>query len=283
MVRKVSNGVLAALVVASLLLVPQRAFADDSGTAAHDYSGQLDSIGYKLDNISSGIAGSGSSIDYGPRLDGMAQTLNNIYTVQLQQTQPEQTEEQKQEEVKQPEQKGPTELDYLKSIDEGISELTKEEPETEVETTALKAARSISLSAYTNVSPTGQWANYAKGYTTRLGWKDHYVFLQDSNSSYVMAWGDLRDTGTAITGNADWVRWYYAGNGSGYVRETGSGNIEVTYGQYTVMSDLAGWPMLAGADELLRREVMLYAIVAAGLFSLGSVGSFLLRNRNGTH
>lgn len=171
-----------------------------------------------------------------------------------------------------------TELDYLASIDAKLDGLEPEE--VEIEQQESKAAVSINtFTAYQNVSPTGAYASYAKGLLPKVGFNEHYCFLQDSNSSYVFVWGDLQN-GNSITGtDVSWVRWYYANNSVGYVEEFGGGDVTIQPNSHVILTDLGNHPMLDANDELFRKEVGYYAVVAVAIFSLVSVWSFVVRLR----
>lgn len=171
-----------------------------------------------------------------------------------------------------------TELDYLASIDAKLDGLAPDE--VEIEQQESRAAVSINtFTAYQNVSPTGAYASYAKGMLPKVGFNQHYCFLQDSNSSYVFVWGDLRN-GNSITGtNVIWVRWYYANNNVGYVEEFGGGDVTISPNNHVILTDLGNHPMLDANDELFRKEVGYYAVVTVALFSLVSVWGFVVRLR----
>ena len=136
----------------------------------------------------------------------------------------------------------------------------------------------ISVSAYSNVPSTGTYAEYAKGILPRADYGDHYCYVQDSSSSYLMAYGDLKLSGGNITGNAHWVRWYYGGTNVGFVTEQGEGNISINPASHVVMSDLGNYPMFE-SNEQLRKELGFYAVVAVSVFSLVSVLGFVVRLR----
>lgn len=175
------------------------------------------------------------------------------------------------------------ELEKLTEINSNLDLLVEQGlGETIAESKALGAARSYSFVAYANVSPTSSYAEYARGLLPHVGYLDHYVLMQDSQSSYVFAWGDfaLADDGTLYASDAQFVRWYYANNSLGYQQESGSGAISCTKNSHVVISDVGLNPLLV-SDEYTRRDVMLYALVAASVYSLNRVWSFLLRMRSG--
>lgn len=175
------------------------------------------------------------------------------------------------------------ELDYLISIDDKLSEITLRETAEDAEVQAVGGTRATTYTfgAYTNPSPTGTYATYALGLLPRVGFGEHYVYLQDTQSSYVFVWGELTATSSSqVTGDAKWVRWYNAGTQYGYVQESGSGSVTVNTNNHVIISDLQGWPMLTGSNsEMVRREVGFYAQVAVVLFVLAGVWSFTLRYR----
>lgn len=139
--------------------------------------------------------------------------------------------------------------------------------------------------AYANVPSSGTYWQYATQLLTKVPWGSHYVFVQDTQSSYTLVWSEnlkLSAQGTFIGSNTSWVRWYYAGSGTGYVMQNGSGDVTVTPQGYVVLSDLGLYPTLGGSSELYRKEVGFYVVVAACLSSLRYVWSFLVRMRSGT-
>lgn len=134
----------------------------------------------------------------------------------------------------------------------------------------------LNLTAYGNVSPTNQYALYATGLLKEVPYDGHYVFLQDTSQSYVMVAGK----GDSISSLSDcrWWRWYNAGVNVGWVLESGGGSVSVSAGRYTVLSDFEDWPALQqNSDEVLRREVSLYALVAAIMHVLYCIWSYQLR------
>lgn len=174
------------------------------------------------------------------------------------------------------------EVRLLEHIDDSLSELTGtvREDEQEIQYNLDRAAQQTFV-CYGNVSPTGTYASYAAGFIPRLGWSDHYVFLQDTNGSYVMVMGRLTspDANTIVGDGCSWIRWYYSGS-NGYVVERGSGDVSVTLNNHMVCSDLPNWPLLGDASvELQRRELMFYAIVATVWACLAVVWRFGLRMR----
>lgn len=177
------------------------------------------------------------------------------------------------------------ELTELKSINKNLGILIEQntgEKYTEEKSVGMSKAATAFV-AYGNVSPTNQYAQYAIGLLPTLGWEEHYVFLQDSNQAYTFVWGDLSASGNhTISGSScSWLRWYWAGQSTGYVLERGAGSVTVSPSQYTLLADIDGWPTLGDGSEVLRREVMLYAVVAVCVFSLASVLRFCVR-RGGT-
>ena len=258
MVRAVGSAALA--LALALVLAPSPALAEGTDTAdsphteAIDYSGKLDLLSTEVSELLTEEVKSNQEIR-----DSLEKLLPD------------------EQEVPSDE---PTDTDYLKSIDEKLSDViaSGEEPEIQVQQTML-AASSLSFSSWSNVSPTGAYATYAAGMLPRVGFGQHYVFMQDSSSSYVFIWGDLAYDGQFFTGDADYVRWYYAGQGTGYVMESGSGSVTAAAGSYVVMSDLGGYPLLDAQGDLLRKEVTYYAMVALCVFSLAHVWLFCIRMR----
>lgn len=178
------------------------------------------------------------------------------------------------------------ELAELKSINENIGILIEQnnaDPDAPQKSDSLRASTITSV-AYGNVSPTSQYATYASNVLPKLGWSEHYVFWQDGQQSYVMAWGDLGYENRTFTGSGcNYLHWYWQSQQAGYVVESGTANISLSSAGYTVLSDLDVWPALPNqTNEVMRREIMLYSVVAVAAASLAFVWSYTLRNRNGT-
>lgn len=175
----------------------------------------------------------------------------------------------------------PSEVELLQHIDETLSDMAEEPEQVKREPEEPIRAARISLAAYANVSPTNQYSQYAMGYLPRVGWEEHYAYLQDGQQSYIFVWGDLEkvDSTTIAGEGCDWVRWYWASQSQGYLVESGKSDVTITTGSHVVMSDLDGMPLLDPQADSLRKEVGFYALVAAVLFSLASVWTFTLRLR----
>lgn len=171
------------------------------------------------------------------------------------------------------------ELDQLISIDEHLTQIVGENTSAGLMAQEpLRASGSATFTAYANVSPTGQWATYAESLLPKVAWDEHYVFLQDTSSSYVMVYGDLEVTNNGeISGTGKWVRWYYSGTATGYRVDTGNGNVGIYANSLTILSDLGDYPILGDGSDGLRREVMYYALVAVAVFSLYHVWHFCIR------
>lgn len=259
-------------VILSALLVfvanPQMAYAEpdtegveqsdesDSGNVGTvDVSGVVDSV----DNLHTDLVGLETAQNV------MLQTI-------IDQTKPEEKTEGDKDE-----------LDYLISIDSKLDTIASE-PVREIQAQEALAAVSVnSFVAYANVATNNTYASYAIGMLPRVGYGEHYCFVQDTSSSYVFVWGDLelRDARTIAGSDVNWVRWYYGGNTIGNVTEYGSGNVTVSAGQHVISSDLGNWPMLPESADTIRKELGFYACVAVVLWSLAAVWRFTLRMRNG--
>lgn len=176
-----------------------------------------------------------------------------------------------------------TELDVLESIEGKMDDLKPSEaPEIESQEPVGGTRAPVTFTAYANVSPTGTYATYAAGYLPRVGFDQHYVYVQDTSSSYTFVWGDLSKSGNSISGSdCNWVRWYYVSQGTGYLMQSGTGQVTVDTNSHVVLSDLDGWPMLDGNADSLRKEVGFYAVVALAVYCLHHVWSFVLRNHDG--
>lgn len=275
MVREVRN----ALLVAALCMVccPAVAMADEDGgvpasPVVVDNSTRLDTIDQHVRDVS-------ATVD-NERVE-LVTHLNTIETY-LAPKVPVEGDENTDE-------KSP-ELEQLECIGKGIDGLDKrlesmsKSMENEVEqieeqkSLSDSKAGGLTVTVYGNVSPTGSYAEYAKGLLPRMEYKDHYVFLQDTSSSYVMAYGDLTLGNGSISGTGKWSRWYYSGNQYGYLYEKGNGSISVTLNNHVVMSDLGDYPMFE-SNEQIRKEVGFYAVVGVSIFSFCTVLGFVLRLR----
>lgn len=179
---------------------------------------------------------------------------------------------------------GKTETDYLSSIEDKLSLIagnTSDEAEME-QTSAKSRASTLAFVAYSNAPASGTYVNYASGYLSQMGYSDDYVFMQDTSSSYVLAFGEISqvDSHTMSGQNCKWVRWYYSNNSVGYIMETGQNDLTISDNNHVVLSSLPKWPSMSGAgDEQLRKEVGFYALVLVSCSVLRDVWSFLVRMR----
>lgn len=271
MVRKV---MMYALLVVSfaLVAVPARALADEEQpvqtvSGGTDYSTRLDSLSGDIERLRQSVEGQRSEV---------VTHLITMETLMTPLTEPVETVEKKEEksdETKQLEKIG----EQLENIQK---ELTPEVVEVEEQKSVSATKATVTFTAYGNANPTNQYAQYSIGLLPRLSYGEHYIYLQDTSSSYVFVYGDLRRTDTnSFSGNAKYVRWYYVNNVNGYVQENGSGNVIVNTANHVIMSDLDDRPMLAVGSELLRREVGFYALTACCIFCLASVLGFCVRLR----
>lgn len=270
MVRKV----IYALLVTTLALVagPARALADETEPvqpvqSTPDYSTRLDTLSGDVERLRQTVEGQRSEI-----VTHLI-TMETLMTPLPEPVETVEKKEEKSEETKQLEKIG----EQLESIQK---ELTPEVVEVEEQKPVSATKATVTFTAYGNANPTNQYAQYSIGLLPRLGYGEHYIYLQDTSSSYVFVYGDLRRTDTnSYSGNAKYVRWYYVNNVNGYVQENGSGNVIVSTAGHVVMSDLEDRPMLAVGSELIRREVGFYALTACSIFCLASVLGFCVRLR----
>lgn len=266
-VRYGVQGICLALVLAVLGCCPPFAYADEPDVpVVVDNSQQLGDISTKLDELEESVTTSTSDIlVYLRERDALSDA--------------QKTADEKATEGQE------TELQVLQRIDSKLLEVVGSTvAEGDIDMSSYDRAASLVLAAYGNTSPTSQYANYARGIVPKLGWDDHYVFLQDGTSSYVMVWGDLElaDSNTIVGSGCKYTRWYFVNQATGYQCESGTSDVSVTLRGYQVISDLGDLPMFSEtSDELKRREVMFYAVVAVCVFSLHSVWRYLLRNRAG--
>lgn len=151
------------------------------------------------------------------------------------------------------------------------NEISTEEPVVK----ALGDRASVNFTAYGNMSPSSTYALYAEGLLKEVAQDESYCLVQDSNASYAFVVGKA-DSLSSFS-DARWWRWYST-TGYGWRLERGSGSASVNAGAYQVISNLEGYPSLVTeVQELTRREVMLYALVTACVFSLVHVWAFCIR------
>lgn len=251
-----------ALILSLLLLCPVTALAEEEGQVS--VVAAPDPIEEKLDGID-------QSIDDGFRT--LQQTLQDHYQ-----------QESNKQELDAIDDDSDRQLELLSNIDTNVTKLVAESETGVAESLPLESrAVSQQFVCYASSPVSGTYYQYALGMAEKVGFEDNYCFIQDSQSSYVFVFGSIESDGNGtLTGDdCEWHRWYNAGLNQGWVHQSGNGQISVTTQGYTIFSDLEWWPSLP-SSEPLRREVMLYALVAVTVFILDSVWSYTLRNRNGT-
>lgn len=271
MVRKV---MLYALLVAATCLVafPACAMADETEpvqpvSGGTDYTTRLDALSGDIERLRQSVEGQRSEV---------VTHLITMETLMTPLPEPVETVEKKEEKS--------DETKALEKIDERLQDIQKEiAPEVveiEEQDSLAKARATVTFTAYANVNPTNQYAQYSIGLLPRLSYGEHYIYMQDTSSSYVFIYGDLRKTDTnSYSGTGKFVRWYYVNNVNGYVQENGEGNVIVSTANHVIMTDMDDRPMLAVGSELLRREVGFYALTACCIFCLASVLGFCVRLR----
>lgn len=270
MVRKVIYAIL----VASLALVagPTRALADEEQPVpvvqnGLDYSTRLDTLSADIERLR------GTVDSQRTELVTHLQTIELLLTPQPEPVETVEKKAEKSEETKQLEKIGEKLDNIQKEIAPEVVVIEEQKP-----LSTTKAA--VTFTAYANANPSNQYAQYSIGLLPRLGYGEHYIYLQDTSSSYVFVYGDLSKTDTnSFSGNAKYVRWYYVNNMNGYVQESGRSNVIVNTASHVIMSDLDDRPMLAVGSELIRREVGFYALTACCIFCLASVLGFCVRLR----
>lgn len=271
MVRKVMRY---ALLVAALALVagPSRALADEvepvqTVQSSIDYSTRLDTLSGDIERLR------GTVDSQRTELVTHLQTIELLIAPESQTVETEVKKEEKSDETKQ--------LEKIDERLEGIQkELAPEVVEIEEQQPVGGTRAAITFTGYANANPTNQYAQYSIGMLPRLGYGEHYVYMQDTSSSYVFVYGDIsRSASNTYVGRAKYVRWYYQNNTTGYVQETGQGDVTINTAGHVVMSDLDDRPMLAVGNELLRKEVGFYALVAVSVYCLASVLGFVVRLR----
>ena len=205
MVRKVVCNACAIALVA--FLVPSIALAEPEegiSVASPDYSSQLERVIGRLDDIYAQNGNNSSGYDYTSQIDSVINRLDQMYTVQVQQNskldaiEKDVKPDEKEEVKKVEEESGPTEIDYLKSIDETLADIAEQEKTVEEEASpevkAGSRAAATPLTAFTNVSPTSTYAEYSRGLLPRVSFSKHYVYLQDSQTSYMFIYGDVSES-----------------------------------------------------------------------------------------
>lgn len=176
------------------------------------------------------------------------------------------------------------EIAQLKAISSKLDTLIADtaQPALEaVEPVVRNRAGNMVFTVYGNANPTNQYSTYAKQLIPKMGWKDDYVYFQDTANSYVLVWGDIdwASAGTFTGTQCKYTRWYYSGTGSGYLVESGVSNVVVSTDNHVVLSSLAEFPLLDDGFTLYRQEVCFYAVVALVIFCLSNVWNWLVRMR----
>lgn len=175
--------------------------------------------------------------------------------------------------------------EQLDTISKQLEAITMQNAEPEIEVAPLAATKSNTLSGsvYGNVSPTNQYAAYAARIVPKMGFSDDYCFYADSSSSYVLVWGDIElGGGGHFTGTGcKFSRWYYSGSGTGYLTQSGTADLDLSAGQYVVLSTLGTYPLLDDGVTMLRHEIAFYMVCAVCLYSLAKCLGFTLRMRGG--
>lgn len=271
MVRKV---MIYALLVTTAALVanPTCALADEEEPLpvvynAPDYATRLDTLSGDIERLRLTVDGQRTEV---------VQHLQTLETLVTPLPEPVETVEKKEEKSE--------ETKALEKIDERLEEiqkeLTPEVVEIEEQSSLGNARATVTFTAYSNANPTNQYAQYSIGLLPRLQYGEHYIYMQDTSSSYVFIYGDLKKVDTnSYSGTGKYVRWYYVNNVNGYVQENGSGSVIINTAGHVIMSDMDDRPMLAVGSELLRREVGFYALTACCIFCLASVLGFCVRLR----
>lgn len=174
-----------------------------------------------------------------------------------------------------------TEIDSgIGTVDGKLDTLLMQGAEPEIKAVERVSGTNLNLTAYGNVSPTNQFAEYAKNIIPKMGWNDDYVYIQDSSSSYVLVYGNLDYHSSGVFEGSDctYTRWYYSGTGSGYLCQSGLANIRISVGDYVVLSTMGNYPLLDNGFTLFRQECCYYVTAAVILFCLRSCFAYVTRN-----
>lgn len=218
------------------------------------------------------------------RLESIDQHISDGFRDLQQTLQDQHLQEEQQQELDRIDNDSSRELDLISNIDTNVSRIVEDGDSSVPESEPVLTRDNLHTFVCYGHSPTSNnYYQYALGLMPKVGWNDHYCFIQDTQGSYVFTYGDLVSDGSGtITGSdCTWHRWYNGGMNVGWVHETGSGGVSITTQGYTIYSDLDWYPTIP-SDEILRREVMWYAVVGVAVVSLHLVWSYCLRNRNGT-
>lgn len=146
----------------------------------------------------------------------------------------------------------------------------------------LKAepTRSASSSVYQTMTNGSSGANYLASMLNKLGWSDDYVAWQDTNASYVLAYGDIDlENGMFVSDDCDYIR-YYRTQTTNWMFETGHSSLSLNPAGYGVLSSLGDYPLLGDGNHEQMLFYEFVSILAISVYSFRSVFSFLLRMRS---
>lgn len=152
--------------------------------------------------------------------------------------------------------------------------------EISVQDLTAEPSRSAASTVYQTMTANSTGAAYLASMLDKLGWSDDYVAWQDSNASYVLAYGAIDlENGVFVSDGCDYIR-YYRTQSTNWMFETGNSSLQLDPAGYGVLSSLGNYPLLGDGhhEQLLFYEFV--TILAIALYSFRSVFSFLLRMRS---
>lgn len=140
--------------------------------------------------------------------------------------------------------------------------------------------RSITSTCYATLTNNSSGANYLSGMLPKLGWNQDYVAWQDTNASYILAYGQIEyENGTFTSTDCEYVR-YYRTNNTSWLYEYGSGTLNLDAGNYGVLSSLGDYPILGEGQHEQLLFYQFAIVLTLSIYAFRSVFSFLLRTRS---
>lgn len=140
--------------------------------------------------------------------------------------------------------------------------------------------RSASGSVYQTLTNGSSGATYLASMLNKLGWADDYVAWQDTNASYVLAYGDIEyENGVFLSDSCDYIR-YYRTQQTNWMYETGTSSLNLNPQGYGVLSSLGQYPLLGDGNHEILLFFEFLAILCISIYSFRTVFAFLLRMRS---
>lgn len=152
--------------------------------------------------------------------------------------------------------------------------------EISVQDLTAQPTRSAANTVYQTITNNSSGASYLSSMLGKLGWSDDYVAWQDTNASYVLAYGDIElENGMFVSDGCDYIR-YYRTQQTNWMYETGHSTLNLNPAGYGVLSSLGDYPLLGDGNHEQMLFYEFVAILAIAIYSFRSVFSFLLRMRS---